>query len=169
MVASTIYENTWGLKTMTVENAAKKENSKIHEYIDRIIVFLDIEYGLPVVFERNGETALFHAKRSIVEGDFIIVDNRVTLERQLYLLLHETGHVLLRECEVEHERRYPAAVLKGKRVTRAHKIDILREEVMAWEKGLEIASDFQIPINDKLWHSMVTSALYKYLQWSTNA
>ena len=90
---------------MTVENAAKKENSKIHEYIDRIIVFLDIEYGLPVVFERNGETALFHAKRSIVEGDFIIVDNRVTLERQLYLLLHETGHVLLRECEVEHERR----------------------------------------------------------------
>ena len=154
---------------MTVENAAKKENSKIHEYIDRIIVFLDIEYGLPVVFERNGETALFHAKRSIVEGDFIIVDNRVTLERQLYLLLHETGHVLLRECEVEHERRYPAAVLKGKRVTRAHKIDILREEVMAWEKGLEIASDFQIPINDKLWHSMVTSALYKYLQWSTNA
>ena len=78
LVASTIYENTWGLKTMTVENAAKKENSKIHEYIDRIIVFLDIEYGLPVVFERNGETALFHAKRSIVEGDFIIVDNRVT-------------------------------------------------------------------------------------------
>ena len=57
------------------------------------------------------------------------------------MLLHETGHVLLRECEIEHARRYPAAVLNNKKATRAHKIDILREEVMAWEKGLEIASE----------------------------
>ena len=77
--------------------------------------------------------------------------------------------MLLRECEIEHARRYPAAVLNNKKATRAHKIDILREEVMAWEKGLEIASDFQIPIDDKLWHSMVTSALHKYLVWSSNA
>ena len=153
----------------TVMNAAKKEKSDIREYIDRVVVFLDIEYGLPVVFEHDGETALFHSKRSIIPGDFIIVDNRVTLERQLYMLLHETGHVLLRECEVEHARRYPAAVLNSKRATRAHKIDTLREEVMAWEKGLEIASDFQIPIDDKMWHSMVTCALYKYLKWSNNA
>ena len=153
----------------TAANATKNERSDIKEYIDRVVVFLDIEYKLPVVFERDGETALFHAKRGIVDGDFIVVDNRVTLEKQLYLLLHETGHVLLRECEIDHERRFPAAVLKGKRVTRAHKIDILREEVMAWEKGREIASDFQIPIDDKLWHSMVTNALNKYLKWSIDA
>lgn len=153
----------------TVKSAAKKEKSDIREYIDRIIVFLDIEYGLPVVFEHDGETALFHSKRSIIPGDFIVVDNRVTLERQLYMLLHESGHVLLRECEAEHTRRYPAAVPTAHKPTRAHKIDILREEVMAWEKGLELASDFQIPIDDKLWHSMITSALHKYLKWSRNA
>jgi hypothetical protein len=144
--------------------------SAIHkEHIETIRSFLEIEYDLQVVFERDGETALFHERRGIVPGDFIVVNNRVTCQRQLYLLLHEAGHVLLRECEKEHKRRYPAAVLKGKRCTRAHKIDILREEVMAWEKGREIASDFQVPIDDSVWHSMVTSALYKYLEWSKDA
>ena len=139
------------------------------EYIDRVVSFLEIEYDLQVTFEQDGETALFHERRGIVPGDFIVVNNRVTRQRQLYLLLHEAGHVLLRECEREHKRRYPAAVINGKRATRAHKIDTLREEVMAWEKGREIAADFQIPSDDSVWHSMVTSALYKYLEWSKNA
>lgn len=138
-------------------------------YIDRVTGYLEIEYGVQVVFERDGETALFHDRRGIVPGDFIVVNNRVTRQRQLYMLLHEAGHVLLRECEREHKRRYPAAVIAGKRATRAHKIDILREEVMAWEKGRDIAADFLIPIDDSVWHSMTTSALYKYLEWSKNA
>ena len=151
-------------------NLKKSSTSETHkEYIERVTSFLEIEYDLHVVFERDGETALFHERRGIVPGDFIVVNNRVTRQRQLYLLLHEAGHVLLRECEREHKRRYPAAVIGNRRPTRAHKIDILREEVMAWEKGREIASDFQIPIDDSIWHSMVTSALYKYLEWSKNA
>ena len=149
------------------DNASLRENYK--QYIERIVAFLQIEYNVDVVFERDGETALFHDRRGIVPGDFIVVNNRVTRQRQLYLLLHEAGHVLLRECEREHKRRYPAAVISGKRATRAHKIDILREEVMAWEKGRDIAADFQVPIDDSVWHSMVTSALYKYLEWSKNA
>ncbi len=157
------------------QNARRREDKEpsetVHykEYIERIVSFLEIEYELQVTFERDGETALFHERRGIVPGDFIVVNNRVTRQRQLYLLLHEAGHVLLRECEKDHKRRYPAAVIGGKRATRAHKIDTLREEVMAWEKGREIAEDFQIPIDDSVWHSMVTSALYKYLEWSKNA
>jgi len=144
-----------------------RENYK--EYIERIVAFLQLEYNIDVVFERDGETAFFHERRGIVPGDFIVVNNRVTRQRQLYLLLHEAGHVLLRTCEKDHKRRYPAAVLTGQRATRAHKIDILREEVMAWETGRDIAADFQVPIDDSVWHSMMTSALYKYLEWSKNA
>ena len=159
--------------TKIAHHAKRKEDSEssvdYKEYIDRVRSFLEIEYDLQVVFEQDGETALFHERRGIIPGDFIVVNNRVTRQRQLYLLLHEAGHVLLRECEREHKRRYPAAVINSKRATRAHKIDILREEVMAWEKGREIASDFQVPIDDSVWHSMVTSALYKYLEWSKNA
>jgi hypothetical protein len=149
------------------EGARSSANYK--EYIERIKGFLEIEYDLQVVFEQDAETALFHERRGIIPGDFIVVNNRVTRQRQLYLLLHEAGHVLLRECEREHQRLYPAAVITGGRPTRAHKVDILREEVMAWEKGREIASDFQVPIDDSVWHSMVTSALYKYLEWSRYA
>ncbi len=154
------------------ESDSKKSSAtsnKHKQYLEMVTSFLEIEYGLQVVFERDGETALFHERRGIIPGDFIIVNNRVTRQRQLYLLLHEAGHVLLRESEKEHKRRYPAAVVHGSRPTRAHKIDTLREEVMAWEKGREIAADFQIPIDDSVWHSMVTSALYKYLEWSKRA
>ena len=134
-------------------NLAKRKRDKepdrtaiYKEHIETITSFLEIEYELQVLFERDGETALFHERRGIVPGDFIVVNNRVTRQRQLYLLLHEAGHVLLRECEREHKRRYPAAVINGKRPTRAHKIDTLREEVMAWEKGREIAQDFFIAV-----------------------
>lgn len=158
---------------MIREESNSKKSSEISsnhkQHIETVRSFLEIEYGLQVMFERDGETALFHERRGIIPGDFIIVNNRVTRQRQLYLLLHEAGHVLLRESEKEHKRRYPAAVIKGTRPTRAHKIDTLREEVMAWEKGREIAADFQIPIDDSIWHSMVTSALYKYLEWSKRA
>jgi len=155
---------------MNVATAKKtKSESPYREYIERIRAFLEIEYGMSVVFERDGETALFHDRRGIVPGDFIIINNRVKLQKQLYLLLHEVGHVMLRESEAQHERRFPSAVLNGRRPSRAHKIDTLREEVLAWEKGLEVASDFQIPVDDKVWHSMVTCALYKYLEWSKRA
>lgn len=151
---------------------SEDNDSRTNQYsahIDTLLNFLELEYGVHVSFERNADTALFHEKRGIVPGDFIVVNNRVTKQKQLYLLLHEIGHVLLRECEREHQRRFPAATLKGKYATRAHKIDTLREEVLAWEKAREVAADFQIPIDDSMWHSMVTSALYKYLEWSKNA
>ena len=58
---------------------------------------------------------------------------------------------------------------KTKRLSRAHKIDILREEVLAWEAGKDIARDFGIPIDNKLWHSMTCSALFKYVNWCIDA
>jgi len=158
------------MKKMSVATAPSPKSENPHrEHIERIRAFLEIEYDMSVIFERDGETALFHDRRGIVPGDFIIINNRVKLQKQLYMLLHEAGHVMLRESETEHERRFPAALINTRRFSRAHKVDILREEVLAWEKGLEVAADFQIPVDDKLWHSMVTSALYKYLEWSKRA
>jgi hypothetical protein len=155
------------MSAVTVKKA--KSESPYREYIERIRAFIEIEYDMSVIFERNGETALFHDRRGIVPGDFIVINNRVKLQKQLYMLLHEVGHVMLRESEAQHARRFPSAVLNGRRPSRAHKIDTLREEVLAWEKGLELATDFQIPVDDKVWHSMVTCALYKYLEWSKRA
>ena len=152
---------------MTAKDAISK--NVVRSYIDRVVVFLELEYKIPVVFERDGETALFHDKRELTDGDFIIVNNRVSLEKQLYMLLHEAGHVLLREDVHHHTEHFPASVSKTKRLSRAHKIDILREEVLAWEAGKDIARDFGIPIDNKLWHSMTCSALFKYVNWCIDA
>jgi hypothetical protein len=40
---------------------------------------------------------------------------------------------------------------------------------LAWEAGRDMARNFDIPVNNKLWNSMVTSALSKYIEWSKNA
>lgn len=149
---------------MTASLATTK--NEIRQYINRIILYLDMKYDIPVVFERDAETALYHTGRKLVDGDFIIVNNRVKLEKQLYMLLHEAGHVLLREDMDEHIKRFPAADAKrGK----AFRVDTLREEVLAWETGRSMANNFDIPIDNKLWNSMVTSALHKYIKWSNNA
>ena len=149
---------------MTASLATTKNETR--EYINRIISYLEIKYEIPVIFERDADTALYHEGRKLINGDFIIINNRVKLEKQLYMLLHEAGHVLLREDEYEHERRFPAAEAKrGK----AFIVDVLREEVLAWEAGRDMARNFDIPIDNKLWNSMVTSALSKYIKWSNNA
>lgn len=149
---------------MTVSLATTK--NEIRQYINRVVIYLDMKYDIPVVFERDADTALYHTGRQLVDGDFIVVNNRVKLEKQLYMLLHEAGHVLLREDTQEHIKRFPAAESKrGKAFT----VDTLREEVLAWEAGRDMARNFDIPVDNKLWSSMVTSALHKYIKWSNNA
>ena len=148
---------------MKMTASLAKTSDETREYINRIISYLDLKYQIPVVFERDADTALYHEGRKLIDGDFIIITPNPNNDDKL---LHEAGHVLLREDEYEHERRFPAAEAKrGK----AFRVDVLREEVLAWEAGRDMARNFDIPVNNKLWNSMVTSALSKYIEWSKNA
>ena len=102
------------------------------------------------------------------EDKLITINNRTNLRSQLHILLHEASHAILCCNKSAYKARFP----KGHN-DRAHginyKVDIIREEVICWEKGLEIAKNLDIKIDLKWYNKHRTEALWSYISnipWS---
>ena len=83
---------------------------------------------------------------------------------QLYSLLHEAGHAIIRSKE-DYEVRFPYGQ-KHKNKSISRRVDVLREEVMAWDQGEELAADLGIAIDQKLWHNFIKKNLFDYVRWA---
>jgi len=77
------------------------------------------------------------------------------LKYQLFVLLHEAGHVILRADE-DFDKMFPGS--------KTSKIEILKEEVIAWEEARKLADKLQIPLG-KDWEIHVRQAIMKYVHW----
>jgi len=51
------------------------------------------------------------------------------------------------------------------RANKNHRIDILREEVLAWESGRELAEALGIQIEGPWWSKHRNDALKSYVEW----
>ena len=91
-----------------------------------------------------------------IEDKTVTINNSKDEKHQLFVLLHETGHVILRDREdfneafpgVEHER-----------------IETLKEEVMAWEEARKLAKKLDIELGTE-WILNYRESLKRYASWS---
>ena len=120
-------------------------------------------YGIEVYFDRSYEDAYYHDGPEIHEDDYITINKRRPKEWQVHALLHEAGHIILREETEKYIARFPKALHPT--LTIARRIDTLREEVLAWERGKMLADELQIEINAATFHRQRTNALMKYSKW----
>ena len=90
-----------------------------------------------------------------IEDRVITINDMRDLQYQLYVLLHEAGHVILRSKE-DFDSMFPDS--------KTSKIEILKEEVMAWEEARKLAKSLQIPLG-KEWQIHVRQAIMKYVHW----
>ena len=74
---------------------------------------------------------------------------------QLYVLLHEAGHVILRKNPDFH-KMCPSCTTS--------KIEVLKEEVLAWEEARKLAQTLNIALDEK-WARHVRQAIIKYIHW----
>ena len=84
--------------------------------------------------------------------------------------MNEAGHVALRRTKGSQTfvERFP--YLKkdqntAYRVNKNHRIDVFREEVLAWEKGKEIAEYLCLNLDWPTWDRHRTEALKTYADW----
>ena len=132
--------------------------SEYNEDIDTVMCYLEEDMDVPVVFDRDEPNAYWHNGHGTVS-----VSTRQTKRLQLYSLLHEAGHAIIRERK-DYDEQFPYGKLhKNKSISR--RIDVLREEVVAWECGRELASDLGIDLDQKLWHNFVKKNLFDYVRW----
>jgi len=129
------------------------------EDIDVLLYFLQEELDIDVIFAddepnaywRNGSTS-------------ISISTKQSKRLQLYSMLHEAGHAVIRSNQ-RYEEVYPYGH-KNKNKSIARRIDVLREEVVAWEEGRELAHALKIQLDPKLWHNFVKKNLFDYVRWA---
>lgn len=90
-----------------------------------------------------------------IDDKVVTINDTKTMQHQLFVLLHEAGHVILRSSE-EFDQMFPGS--------KTSKVEILKEEVMAWEEGRKLANKLQIPLK-KDWEIHVRQAVMKYVHW----
>lgn len=107
----------------------------------------------------------------------ISINTRQGIENQLYTLLHECGHVLVQQDHKAYAKRYPgtAKVNMSEKLSRrleksvAYKIDVISEEIEAWQRGLRLAKRLGIYINEEKYTALMNKCVYSYVKWAAGS
>jgi len=97
----------------------------------------------------------------------IEINSRQNYNSRLNSLLHEAGHVMIRS-EVDWEsKRFPYMKDQGSliRGNISHRVDVLREEVMAWEEAKKLVNYLSLEVDEELFARHRTAALKSYIDW----
>lgn len=129
------------------------------EDIDTVLFFLVEDLDVTVIFDNNEPNAYWFDDSGAVS-----VSTRQSKRLQLYTILHEAGHAILRSDE-NYEDRFPYGK-KPDNKSIARRIDVLREEVMAWEEGGKLAYSLGIKLDLRLWHNFIKKNLFDYVRWA---
>ncbi len=129
------------------------------EDIDSVLFFLTEELEVDVIFANDEPNAYWNSDRGVVS-----ISTKQSKRLQLYTVLHEAGHAILRAGEF-YDERFPYGD-KHHNKSIARRIDVLREEVMAWDEGEKLAFSLGIKLDLKLWHNFIKKNLFDYVRWA---
>jgi len=127
------------------------------EELEYLESFLIAEYDATVVFGKDEVDAFYY------DANCIGISTKHTKEIQLFCLLHEAGHLILRKRD-NFKERY-SDVHKTPR-TQCSRVDTIREEIDAWAEGRSLAKLLGIEINEKKWNRYWKRQIYKYVKWA---
>ena len=94
----------------------------------------------------------------------IQVNGRLRPETQLHMLLHECGHHLVTSGTHGRFPRGYGAVGAVKRST-AHRIDVLDEELDAWDRGLRLARRLNLGVDSTRYADTRAKCVRSYALW----
>lgn len=124
-------------------------NETIEDHLASVEIFLAEVYDVVVDFDPLGMDEYW------IDDKLITINDMKSAQHQLFVLLHEAGHVILRD-NPDFDKMFPGS--------KTSKVEILKEEVMAWEEARKLAYDLKIPL-DKDWQIHVRQAIMKYVHW----
>jgi|TARA_Y100000287_G_C14232269_1_gene362532 hypothetical protein len=127
------------------------------ESVSTLLVWLENK-GYYVDFDRKGDDSVDTSNK------IVSINNTRSLETQLYILLHECGHILIHNNE--DIVKYKDVQEKFGEKTKINKVFTVMEEVEAWKRGKSLAKRLNIKINEEKWNKDLSRALYKYILWA---
>lgn len=103
------------------------------------------------------------------DNKIIYINSTQTLEKQLFVLLHECGHLLIDDpsdttlFRFRHGYHETKPEIKRKFI---HRCQILEEEFEAWYRGRKLANKLGIQINDYNFETLKAGMLKSYMKWA---
>jgi len=114
--------------------------------------------GYHVEFSRDGDDSVDRI------GKIISINTTRSLETQVYVMLHECGHILVYENDKVMNFRKIASKYNEK--SKIHKVFTVIEEIEAWKRGRMLANRCCIEIDDEKWNRDIARAIRKYMKWA---
>ena len=130
------------------------------EAISTIIYWLESR-GYYIEFDRKGDDSVDR------EAKIVSINTTRSEETQLYILLHECGHILVAESDTV-VNGIEEVLNKYSEKTKIHKVFTVIEEVEAWKRGLKLAGRLGVPVNKDKWNRGVARAINSYMKWALN-
>lgn len=102
----------------------------------------------------------------------IKISNFLSKEEQRFTILHECGHLLLGQNKETYQKMFPiqnrmdSSSETSKKKKLQYRIEVLKEEILAWDRGRELAKRLKIKINQKNWEKYKSSCLFTYIEWA---
>ena len=137
------------------------DDASIIQDIAHIEHFLIENYDVYVSMEKDGLDEYWFDPEDPSDPGVVSISTANDLETQLFVLLHEAGHVMLRR----HTSDFPKYFPDSSRTTQNGRLEILKEEVAAWLKAQELAEDLGIELNAARRRANYRLALLKYVEW----
>jgi hypothetical protein len=128
--------------------------------IDTVEIFLVEVLDVNVVFGDDEPNAYWKPNGHAC----VSVSTKQRKRLQLYSILHEAGHALIRSGE-RYSTLYPYGG-KEKSKTISRRVDVVREEVAAWDEGEKLAMKLGIKLDHHLWHNFYKKHLFEYIKWA---
>jgi hypothetical protein len=134
-------------------------DEKYTEDISAVEGYLLIDLGVDVIFGEDEPNAFWEKD----DESFVSIDTKQSKRLQLYSILHEAGHAIIRQRE-DYDKLYPYG-RKHKNKSISRRVDVLREEVVAWNEGEMLAQKLSIILDYSLWHNFMKKHLFEYSKW----
>lgn len=124
--------------------SAKRQ--KIEEYLRRVESYLYQQHSVEVEYSQECKNSYYH------DISKIEINSRQNYNSRLNSLLHEAGHAIIRSNGSFMREDF-------------NQIDLLREEVLAWEEASTLADHLLIELDKKLFARHRSAALKTYIEW----
>jgi hypothetical protein len=118
--------------------------------------------GYQVLLETDAQDCVyFNCKQ-------IHINSRNHIEKRLYILLHECGHVLIDSGKVDrvYSLSRETEAIVGERVSKKRRVAVLSEEIEAWKRGERLAKRLGIKINEEKFDKIRTESIISYVEWA---
>lgn len=142
----------------------KAQEAAAAKGITRLVTWFEAQ-GFEVRFGTRFKDEIFYGLKRVK------ICTRPSLQTQLIGLLHEAGHLLVasdrRAYESRFGRGWPNADSGNKTTKRSlvHRVQVLEEELEAWNRGQRLGVRLRVKVNRDLWTQVRYTCLAHYARY----